>query len=94
MLLVFWRTFSDLLTDFMHMLQNHTSVSVPSAGPMPPLMPGLSFSRGLINLLVVPVQSTTVLLQNLTAQVCEGLIYVDAASSGGLVVGLGSPLLN
>ncbi len=87
-------TDADLITASMHMLQNHTSVSISSPGPLPPLMPGLSLSWGLVNLLVVTVEAAAVFLQNLTAQIREGLINIDTASGGSLVVGLGAPLLS
>lgn len=93
-LVVFPYIFSDLIAVSMHMLQNHTSVSISFPGPMSPFMPGPMFSRGLIDLLVVPLHSTTILLQYLTAQVGESLIDVDAPSSRGLIVGLGTPLLS
>ena len=60
---------------------------------MAPLMSGLWFSWR-IERLIVTVPRAAVFLQNLTAQVDESLIDINAASSRGFVIRLGTPLLS
>ena len=76
-----------------HMLQNDAFVSRSHPRPVPPFGSRLSVSWGVVGL-VVPVVLTFVLLEDLTTQVVEGLIDVDATASRGLVIRLRAPLLS